>query len=62
MLGVRLLRGDPDAFTSRLRRDGIAVPHAAPDPAGPVFWLRVNETWNRRDGRALADAFRAAAG
>ena len=62
VLGLRLLRGDADAFTARLRREGIAVPHPAPDPAGPVFWLRVNETWNRRDGRALADAFRRAAG
>jgi threonine aldolase len=62
VLGVRLLRGDASAFAARLLTDGIAVVPAVPDPGGPVFWLRVNETWNRRDGRALAEAFRRAAG
>ncbi|MET0555516.1 MAG: beta-eliminating lyase-related protein [Vicinamibacteria bacterium] len=62
VLGVRLLRGDPDAFAARLLRDGIAVPHAAADPAGPTFWLRVNETWSRREPVWLANAFRRAAG
>jgi threonine aldolase len=61
VLGVRLLRGDATAFAARLLTDGIAVVPAVPDPAGPVFWLRVNETWNRREGRALAEAFRRAA-
>jgi threonine aldolase len=62
VLLVRLLRGDPAVFAARLRQDGIAVPPPLSDPAGPLFGLRVNETWNRRDGRALADAFRRAAG
>jgi threonine aldolase len=61
VLGLRLRRGEPDAFAARLLHDGIAVPPATPDPAGPIFWLRVNETWNRRNGRALADAFLRAA-
>lgn len=61
VLGARLVRGDAQAFAARLRRDGIVLPDPSADPAGPIFWLRVNETWNHRDAGALADAFRRAA-
>jgi threonine aldolase len=61
VLLVRLLRGDPAAFAARLRRDGIAIPAPVPDPAAPLFALRVNETWNRRTADELAAAFIRAA-
>jgi threonine aldolase len=62
VLGVRLPGGDAAAFAARLLQEGIAVPHAVAETDGPVFWLRVNETWTRRSGGQLADAFRRGLG
>jgi len=58
--GVRLdvKTADPEAFRTRLRQRGIALP----PPEGGGFWLRVNETLRGASPEALSNAFRAALG
>lgn len=58
VFGLRLRQGDPKPFSASLRQQGIDLP---PPGADGGFVLKVNETWSRRTGDALAEAFLGAA-
>jgi len=57
VFGLRLRGGDPAVFRRALREQRIELPSANADG---LFFPKVNETWARRTGPELAEAFRSA--
>jgi threonine aldolase len=45
-------------MSERLAAEGVALPTPGQRGSDAVFWLQVNETWNRTTGSRLADQFK----
>jgi threonine aldolase len=49
-----------DKLRERLAQQRVILPQPAEESSGMVFWLQVNETWNRTTGSRLAGQFSSA--
>ncbi len=53
-------RGKATRLRERLAEDGVFLPGPVQRGQDAVFWLQVNETWNRTTGSQLVEQFRKA--